>query len=993
MAIKPLNERLDELSADTTSEPVQDAPTITAESVAKVDTFAYEPNEIDSSQDILVAGKKEIAESIIKGVSKMFGKEDTKSVAKGSEVADEGQAVAPITPVSPDAPMVVPKAKGIPQQKSIQDFEAALPKAVAEGTPPDVLVNLDRIDGPEDFKKAVDALNIMSGVKVESMTFEELQRLAVERGFGSSFLKEMADIKDLHGDIAVDLLRLRFASYNNASIFTDLLKQSAANPTDMDLKAKLIFHLNIHPEITDAYISVRTGAARATAAGNIVIPSKSSDEMKALLADPKLDEGLRTLATKMDQLLEQSQKEGLFDKVSKVGLISDLWDRTWKNGLLSATGTHIVNLSSNTVFLNGSIATRQLAGFIGAGKRALGKEAEVELGEAAAMVSGIIHSWRDAMRLGWVALKTGTTREMREGTELLGDAGKKLEGQYNVFDAADYGIETEWLVKGINGYANFVTLLGGRPIMAMDEVFKTIGYRAELEATSHRAMIKAKRQAIIDGKTPDEAEKIGLDAKGAILGNPPKEVDDVATDFSHMITFSRQLTGKAAAIQELAQDNIVGRIVLPFIKTPVWVVSESIQNSVVAPLSKQWRADFMAGGAKRELAMAKFGMGSGIMMGAGSMVADGRITGGGPGNTKLKSNYMASGWRPYSFVFHEGEWDSEFIDFLKDVNMDPSVGTNGKLYVPFRGLDPIAGPMAMVADAVEYARYEDDQDKVAQIVLGGAWGLYNYVGQMPFLTAMSSITGAFSQNIENPKASFKAAIDAFVKQATSYAIEGSPVGVFNSARGAIARGVDPTKRDITADPNLDTGVKGFYEALNYSKSRTPILSEDLPESYDMFGEKEYRGDPSAPFLSSLSGIRYQTSKQREVDKIIIGLGMPLSKPKSTISVSVGDDSVNIKLSPEERQSFLKLIGQVTMPSTNPQTGEQTNVGVQEAIVNIARSPAFQNMAKNVQQDVISEVYSDYVNLAKEELLDKFESISIRAESALDKIEIKGKYKR
>jgi len=157
--------------------------------------------------------------------------------------------------------------------------------------------------------------------------------------------------------------------------------------------------MNLQAGLTDTYVSVRSGAARATAAGNIVIPSKTSDEMKAMLADPKLDQGLKDLAGKMDQLLEQSQKEGLLDKVGKVGLAMDLWDRTWKNGLLSATGTHLINLSSNTTFLFSSIATRQLAGFIGAGKRMVGKEGEVEMGEAAAMVAGIVHSWRDALRL------------------------------------------------------------------------------------------------------------------------------------------------------------------------------------------------------------------------------------------------------------------------------------------------------------------------------------------------------------------------------------------------------------------------------------------------------------------------------------------------------------------------------------------------------------------------------------------------------------------
>jgi hypothetical protein len=363
------------------------------------------------------------------------------------------------------------------------------------------------------------------------------------------------------------------------------------------------------------------------------------------------------------------------------------------------------------------------------------------------------------------------------------------------------------------------------------------------------------------------------------------------------------------------------------------------------------------------------------MIGVGSMVADGRITGGGPGNQNLRSVYLASGWRPYSFVFSDGEWDQEFVSFLGKMRMDPSVGKDGKLYVPFRGLDPIAGSLSMVADAVEYARYEDDQDLVAQVILGGVWGLYNYVGQQPWLSALSSVTGAFSSTIENPKASFKAAIESILTGGATYAIEGSPAGIFSSARGMVARIVDPTARDAAADPNEDMITKAAHQAINKYRSKTPGLSEDLPEKYDLFGEEMYRADPSNPALSSLSGIRYQESKQRTSDKIIISLGLPIQKPKRIIDV--GD--VKVKITPEEYQYWLSRIGKVSID------GE----GVQKAIVIAANSPGFNSLGKNEKQVTIKEVYAQYVSLAKEDLLERFPAISIRAQEAESKLPIYG----
>ena len=199
-------------------------------------------------------------------------------------------------------------------------------------------------------------------------------------------------------------------------------------------------------------------------------------------------------------------------------------------------------------------------------------------------------------------------------------------------------------------------------------------------------------------------------------------------------------------------------------------------------------------------------------------------------------------------------------------------------------------------------------------------------------------------------------------------------------------------RDVSADPNLPTGIKGWREALNAYKSKTPGLSDTLPTGYDMFGEAGYRADPSAPWATTMTGIRYQTSKQREVDKIVIGLGMPLSMPKRSISVGEEGDKVMIKLQPEEYQFLLKSIGQVTMPSIDD-SGKPTSVGVQDAIVGLAKTDAFKSADKDVQQGMVSDIYNDYVGMAVEQLLETKPSVSIRAEAAAARLGIKGKYKR
>jgi hypothetical protein len=967
---------------------------------------------------IQVAG---LGDKLIKGLTRAaevvtdFGGPAGSKIEKAAaekKLLQETEKVIPPSPTPAVTPAPIPatpkprKAKAAPTPaakleelpKQLEVFEAKIETAPVTGKPPETLINVERIDGVDDFKQTVNALSDASGIKVDKMTWEQTLAAAKEKGFGSDILGDLQSMKEQYGDIPVDMVRLRLASYQSSKDFYDLARQAYLNPDDTVLQAKLLRQLNLHGAVNDAYVLSRTRAAQATSvgrmqitegkaagimdeAGNVKIPSINDAEMKTMLEDPNVSDNLKLMIEKFVQLTDEGAREGLINKVSKVGLIADLWDRTWKNGLLSGTGTHIVNLLSNTTFLASSVATRAIAGGISTTKRSFGGAGEVELGEAGALLSGMVNSFREGMSLSWQALKTGTTREQRAGANLLDDGGMKLEGQYNIFELRDYGFENETLVKGTNFYANFVTLLGGRPIMAMDELFKTMGYRAELNAQAYRAAAQARRDAIANGKTAQEAAQIELKVMGDTLANPPANIDAAATDFAQMITFSRKLTGAAKQIQELSQDHLIGRITMPFVKTPTWVASESLQHSGMAFLSSQWRKDMAAGGAQRELAMAKFGMGSALMIGVGSYVADGRITGGGPGDTNLRKIYLDSGWKPYSFVFQPGEWDAEFVDYLKTMKIDPSIGKDQRLYVPFRGIDPLAGPMAMMADAVEYARYEDDEDLVAQAILGATWGLYSYVGQQPFLTGISSIAGAFSQNIPNPKQAFKDALNQVASTGAQYAVEGSPPGMFSSARAQIERIVDPNKRETGESPNTPTVIKGFYEGLNRSISKTPFLSESLGKQYDYLGEEMMDIDPANPWLASSSGVRLSTSKQRPADKIMIELGMSIKKPNRAVTVG----NVSVKLEPDEYEYMMRQFGKIT---------DGQGLRLKDAIVERTNAPGFKNMDKYVRQQNIAEVYSSFTEAAKQDLIanSKFSTaIQRRIETAQNRLPRVGKY--
>jgi hypothetical protein len=993
--IEPINEKA--IKSDTVIGNMADLPAdagpadaLDAQSTIMVDED--KPQNVTEDEPILVAAA---------GPVKMFGKA-VKEMGQGGALKQQKAIPTPSDP-SPGV-----SAEDLKQSEgALERFEQTLEQTPAVGAPPDMAINVDRIDGPDDFKQTVNALADSTGVRDYSMTWEQTRADAVAKGIDPRQLQDLDAFRERYGDLPADLVQLRLAAIGNSRVTYDAMRRAYTNPDDMNAQAEVLYLINKQKMLNDSYTLVRTRSAQATAAGrmqitegmiqdflsesaDVKLPAANSNEIRSILSDPTASENLKYMIEKYIQLDDPLAQEDMLIQVGKVGLVRDLIDRSWKNGLLSATGTHVVNLTSNATFLLSTVATRQMAGIISTLKRGAGGKGEVEFGEAASMVAGMIHAQRDALSLAWKAVRTGTNIEMRRGTELMSDAGMRYEGQYRLFNARDYGVENEIMIKGINGYANFTSLLGGRPIMGMDEYFKTVGYRAELYAQAYRAQHQARREAIAAKKTPEEAEQAGLNAMESVLRDPSPEIAATAQDFSHMITFSKKLTGHSATVQELAKDTLLGRIILPFVKAPIWLGSESLQHSYLAPLSKQWRSDMAAGGAKRELAIAKFGMGSALMTSVGSMVIDGRITGGGPGNTSLRQQYMAQGWRPYSFVFRESEWDEEFIDDLKEYGLDPSISGDGLLYVPYRGFDPLSGPLAIIADTVEYARYEDDTDLVSQVLMGSTWGLYNYIGQQPVMTGIASIAGAFTTEIPNPKMAFKNAIDGIVKQGATYVTGLVP---FQSARNQLSRSLDPEKRDVRGDPYLSTGVKGLDEYLNYMYSITPGLSQTLPSTHDYLGRPEYRGDPANPWTSSASGIRYSAERQAEADRIINNLQVPLQKPKPNIAVPTPRGSVSVKLTPEEHQELLRNLSMVAGPAIveNKKTGEYEvkNVGVEDAIVAKAAEPGFMRATRYTQQQEIKDVYSNYVQAAKDLLLRANPQIVERGISAAVEREIYG----
>jgi len=95
------------------------------------------------------------------------------------------------------------------------------------------------------------------------------------------------------------------------------------------------------------------------------------------------------------------------------------------------------------------------------------------------------------------------------------------------------------------------------------------------------------------------------------------------------------------------------------------------------------------------------------------------------------------------------------------------------------------------------------------------------------------------------------------------------------------------------------------------------------------------------------------------------------------------------LSPERKRITGKPHRGCDYNGLDPKTKKNKPMTVGEAIVAEATFDDFGSLDKNVQQDTIKKVYSQYVALAKDELLRTMPSVTARAESAKARLPIYG----
>ena len=285
------------------------------------------------------------------------------------------------------------------------------------------------------------------------------------------------------------------------------------------------------------------------------------------------------------------------------------------------------------------------------------------------------------------------------------------------------------LANIINTYGTIVRL-PSRFLLAEDEFFKQINFRAYVKASAWEdGMRKGLQGADLEDHIQRQFDgTIEIVNKNSMANVKDKSVLDLyekAQQYAAETTFTADLPegSLGGAIQGVAR-HPVGRIVFPFVRTPINIFKAQVRRTpAVNMLLQEYRQALkstdpsVAAKAKGEMILggSMWSIAGLTALSINNPMSELAITGGGPSDYNLLNQKRATGWQPYSFRF-----------LLRDENGNVRMGKDGKpryKYVSFKRLDPWSSFLMMAADAAAITGSLSRQDRddfgvAAAIALG-----------------------------------------------------------------------------------------------------------------------------------------------------------------------------------------------------------------------------------------------------------------------------------
>ncbi|HCB48982.1 MAG TPA: hypothetical protein DEP47_05545 [Chloroflexi bacterium] len=973
-----LNQRIDDLAAIAPdAQKTELMPEVgPADVLVPEDTQPeFEPTKVAGLSKIIPQVIKEVAKAPLK-TKKPIIKEDTGAVGPYQVIKETDT-----TKIGPT------------KEEQVIQMAPSMPKeGVPSPKPGEVKTafNLNQINDSDSFKQFIESTARAYGAdKIEKISYKEIAAKAADDGYDEAFLAKVLDPLERTQADPTQAYKMMLAITDAGKRAFDLAEQvkqaKIAGTLTPELGAEFSQALALEGSLMKAARGRQADIARTL---GIFSQARTATKERGAMLDEIIRgsggiESIHDLASKYTALDSRSARASLSEKTIS-GRLTDVWFSTWINGLLSSPVTQAKNIAGNLAFGAIQIPERAVASIIGKARNfAFGGEEAIQMNETYSMAIGFMQGMREGFAIG------GRAFMKNEPT----DAFQKIEQAKVGRDTFEFDLGDSVTGRALSGalkyYGNFVTL-PGRAMMSVDEMFKAIGYRVELNSIATREYNIAYRRMVESGIPEDDAARQAAEITAKILADPTESIDDAAKSMARTVTFTKTLGSSERigtanfgfdlnlqAMQGALQNPLL-KMFAPFVRTPTNIAMEAMARTPGLNFaSPRFWGDYNAGGIRRDMAMARVTLGAGITFAAGSYALEGRLTGYGPMRVGDKETLKGTGWQEFSLVFNKDDVSPALLEDYKKITK-VNVGPD-KVYVSYAGLEPLGTLLALSATAGEYSMMASGGADMEKIMMGASLGIYEYMKDQPMLKGVSDLMNAFQTQAKDMPSRVYNIMSAISKQATTFGIGGSPAGAYSSAVAAVERIMKPEKSQVmeafSEEENSFTAgaAKGFWEAMNTYCSRNPLCSDKLPPQLDpITGEVKKIGQGN--WSEAFNPFKRSDGTWSDAYRVLAQYGIPAYRPPKKMD--------GVELNAQQYNRWIELATR-----DGKLENEVRMIGDNSGVQRLAEKDL--SAAQGVINKHISDVYSD----AKKLLIIEDKDLGAAIQAIKEEQMIEGKYKR
>jgi hypothetical protein len=788
--------------------------------------------------------EKAVTRGLAKGASKTVVKAKTTAVRKALEADDLSDPVTRNVADEINERLRVAKAPKSAEEaaEAFNPFDNIGKKPIkpepgdvaagglAYGTPLPKRVqglNFNRIGAEYDAKKYL--LDIIDqnkplmqaakqGKRTHIATREAAQTLADRRDMNVDKLIEK--LKTKTEDLDAYLVAARDAETTAINELTGLRKLYVQESTEENL-GRLILAQNRMGWVASEITGASSKTARALQAQRIQsiesnLLSRNYQKMFEAAGGKEMSEEIAKRLALIDPN-DSTAVARFIGQVTKAPTPAQVFE-AWVNGLLSGLQTHVANATSNTLTFLSVFPERGIGVTLDLFRAGVTRTPRERFyGELPEHMYGAWHGLKEGVRAGLRAFST----EIPSVDAMKLEMPRKMAIPSKVFRE---GVAKKKIGKFAVPFTGELELGGkqvripGRALIAMDEFFKAINYRAELHSLAFR-------QAAREGKKgPARVNRIA-----EIVSDPTDQLKEKATQEMLYRVFQKELGPTGKALTKLRTVTPGLKYIIPFLKTPTNIAKFGLERT---PLSVARYPGMFRKLMKGELTgaeitddMAKTIMGSMIGLGTFMYAREGLVTGGGPKNKQDREALYRTGWQPYSLKV-------------------------GDKYYSYGRLEPLGILMGTAADASEIwdAMESEEQENVAALI---SLSVAKNLTSKTFMKGLSDTMNAATDPVRFG--------DQWVQNFAGTVV---PSGI-----AATARAIDPELKEVQT-------------IVDKVKSRIPGLTEGIATKRDIWGraiERDLSG-----VAAMVTPVYVSAGRGSKADSEISRLKLRIGKPSKKI---------------------------------------------------------------------------------------------------------------